>query len=130
MKKLIMLVLVLATTIGYSQEKRTEKAKQNWTPEQMAEKRTNKMVSELSLTDAQKQRVHAMHLQKANERKAKMEARGENAKREGMKKSDAEKTQYKEQMKAILTDAQYAQWMENKSKHKGNKGAKYQKNKQ
>jgi len=117
MKKLIMLVLVLATTIAYAQENRLEKAKKDWTPEQMAEKRTNKMVFELSLTDAQKERIYAINLQKANEMKAKMEERGEN------------RNEYMEQMKAILTEAQYTKWMENKSKSKGDRRAKFQKDK-
>ncbi len=118
MKKLIMLVLVLATTVAFAQEKRSDNAKKDWTPEQMAEKRTNKMASELTLTDAQKQRVYAINLEKAKDRKAKMEA--------GSEKRD----EYKKQMKAILTDAQYASWMENKSKSKSNLRAKYKKNQQ
>ncbi len=116
MKKLIMIALILATTIGYAQDKK-EKIKKDWTPEQMAEKKAQKMTSELNLTDAQQERVRVIYLNKANERKAKRtEVRANN---------EAAKSNYKAQMKEVLTSEQYSKWIENKEKSKSDKRSKY-----
>lgn len=113
MKKLMMLVLILATTFGYAQDKKQKKMKKDWTPEQMAEKKTNHMEQTLDLTDAQKQRVYALQLEKAKTKKAKMAA--------NKKKSGANYAKYDEQMKNILNDEQYAKWKAAKSKDKKGK---------
>lgn len=117
MKKLIMIALVLITTIGYAQDQK-EKMKKDWTPEQMAEKKTKKMTSELNLTDAQQERVRVIHLNKANEgksRRTEMRANNETA-----------RSNYKAQMKTILSADQYSKWLENKEKSKSDKRSKHQ----
>lgn len=122
MKKLIMIALVLVSTIGYAQDKK-EKIKKDWTPEQMAEKKTKKMTSELNLTDAQQERVRLIHLIKAKERMAKRTALRAN--------NQTAKSNYKAQMKEILTADQYSKWIENNEKSKRDKRSNYmQKRKQ
>lgn len=131
MKKLIMIVLVLATTFGYAQD-RKEKMKKDWTPEQMAEKKTKKMTSELNLTDAQQARVHALYLNKANEKKAKkaaMRANNKDAKVDRKQKGMA-KSNFQTQMKEVLTADQYSKWIEMKQKSKSGKHSKYKQKKQ
>jgi hypothetical protein len=117
MKKLIMIALVLITTIGYAQDQK-EKMKKDWTPEQMAEKKTKKMTSELNLTDAQQERVRVIHLNKANEgksRRTEMRANNETA-----------RSNYKAQMKTILSADQYSKWLDNKGKSESDKRSKHQ----
>ncbi len=122
MKKLIMIALVLVSAIGYAQDKK-EKIKKDWTPEQMAEKKTKKMTSELNLTDAQQERVRLIHLIKAKERMAKRTALRAN--------NQTAKSNYKAQMKEILTADQYSKWIENNEKSKRDKRSNYmQKRKQ
>lgn len=117
MKKLIMIALVLITTIGYAQDQK-EKMKKDWTPEQMAEKKTKKMTSELNLTDAQQERVRVIHLNKANEgksRRTEMRANNETA-----------RSNYKAQMKTILSADQYSKWLDIKEKSESDKRSKHQ----
>ena len=112
-----MIALVLITTIGYAQDQK-EKMKKDWTPEQMAEKKTKKMTSELNLTDAQQERVRVIHLNKANEgksRRTEMRANNETA-----------RSNYKAQMKTILSADQYSKWLDNKGKSESDKRSKHQ----
>ena len=109
-----MIFLILATTVGFAQDKKQMKIQKDWTPEQMAEKKADRLAQTLDLTDTQKKRVYALQLEKAKMKKAKMSTNKE------MHKENY--TKYNEQMKEILTVDQYAKWNATKKDNRGKKG--------
>lgn len=121
MKKLLMLVLVLATTIGYAQDKKIS-VKDGSKAEQMIDKRTNKMAEELNLTEAQQAKVKEIHQKNIEKRKAKRSEIRANSKEQ--------RSSYKAQMKEVLTTEQYEQWIENIEKSKKKKRSKSKKGRQ
>ena len=129
MRKLVLAVLLLIGITAMAQEKNRKEGRRymaDFTPEQMATLQTKRMTLALGLTADQQSKIQAMFTKNAVERKAKMEAH--KARREsGESLSDDEKfvlqnerldTQiaHKEEMKAILDDAQYTKWEKMRAK--------------
>lgn len=120
MKKLMILAIALVTSIGFAQE-RSAKTEKEWNPEKMAQKKVEKMTSELNLTEAQQKQVYALYMEKSKERKSKMakkdksKAKTEKLSTERKEKMSEKHQAYSEKMKAILTPEQFAKWKESKS---------------
>lgn len=94
--------------------KKCDKA-MNMTPEQMAEKRTEKLTHELTLTDVQAKQVYQLNLkdaQAAVQHRKEAEARREQM----MAKMKAYQADRDAQMKKILTPEQYTKWSEMQQK--------------
>ncbi len=123
MKKIILILLVLVSFIGVSQEhKPTRKQVVDMTPEQMATLKTKKMTLALDLTDKQYNDVYTVNLEHAKIRKAKMAER--KAIRDSGEKEEptaellyARKNEkldnmiaHKRKMKNILSEEQYKKW--------------------
>jgi Spy/CpxP family protein refolding chaperone len=101
MKKLIMsLAVISALSVGaFAQKSGKEDGKRDFNPEKMAEKRSEKLKTDLKLTDQQFAAVTKLN-------KASVATR--EAERKEMKaKHDAKKLAYKNEMKKILTPEQY-----------------------
>ncbi len=85
------------------------------TPEQMAERRTEKLTRELTLTDAQAKQVYQLNLkdaQAAVQHRKEAEARREQM----MAKWKTYQAERDAQMKKVLTPEQYAKWSEMQQK--------------
>lgn len=123
MKKIILILLVLVSFMGISQEREPmRKQALDMTPEQMATLKTKKMTLALDLTDKQHNEVYAVNLEYAKIRKAKMVER--KAIRESGEKEEltaellyARKNEkldnmiaHKRKMKNILSEEQYEKW--------------------
>lgn len=147
MKKLFLIALALVTLQVSAQHKREGDKKgekmermNDYTPEQIAELQTKKMTLHLDLNEAQQQKVMALNLQNATDRKAMIEAKKQMAKKsddQEMSKEDKLKMKndmldkqiaMKQKMKDILDEKQYAKWEEMMSK-RGERGRAYQKKK-
>ena len=84
------------------QEKRTMPS-----PEDRAQKMTDRMAEKLSLTEAQKKEIYAINLENANKRQAEMEA--QKAERQA---KQAEMKAQEEKIQKVLTEEQRKQWEE------------------
>lgn len=75
-------------TIGFAQERTihqptrqmTEMRAQKWTPEQIADKRTQRLDKAVGLNADQKERIHAIYLQQAKESKERVSVRKDDQK--------------------------------------------------
>ncbi len=139
MKKVLLIVTLLVgfTAMAQRGPHGSDRGTKDLTPEQMATLQTKKMTLALDLTEAQQEKVKALHLENAKMRKAKMEER-KAQKEDGEKKPTAEERYarsndrldhqiaHKAEMKNILSSEQYEKWqkMQHRSgKHrKGKKG--------
>ncbi len=130
---------VLFVTLGAMAQERTphegKRHAKDLSPEQLATLHTKKMTLHLDLTDAQQKHVQALHLEKAKNRKQKMEERqksGDTEERNNLSPDEryARKSQRlddqiaeKAKMRAILDDSQYQRWEKMVLyKHKRRKG--------
>jgi len=129
MKKLLLIAIALIGLQVTAQGERKGKDHENMSAEDIATKRTEKMVEQLGLDKTQEKAVYALNLDVAEKRKEMMDARknGEKAERpseEEREKMRAErKTQreaYQAKLKEILTDEQFAKLEE--SAKKGRRG--------
>ena len=132
MKKIILLLaVVLMSGVAMAQGQRGEK-RGSVDPKVRAEKMTDRMAQELSLTDAQKQKVLALNLTRVEEMEAN---RPEKPAEPAARKSDEAKAarqeakqerskvaqEYDAQLKSILTPEQYTKYTELKANKKGDK---------
>lgn len=83
------------------------------TPEERAKQMTEKLATELVLSEAQKNQVLAINMEYAKKREAEMEAR--KAEMEARKKGQQE---HESKIKAVLTEDQKAKWVELKEEQK------------
>lgn len=123
MKKLILVAaLVCMATLGAfaQQQRRGETA----TPEERAQRQTERMAEQLQLSETQKAQILAINLEHAKKRQAEMEARKAemDAKREEMKAMREEMKAQDEQIKEILTEEQRAKWEELKEAQMDRRG--------
>ncbi|MEG1622250.1 MAG: DUF4890 domain-containing protein [Alistipes sp.] len=127
MKKRLFIVLSAAMLfIGMgvmAQEvKKNDQSTERITAEQIAQKRTDRMTKELSLTEAQRTQVYAVALQQAQkmvQHRAKAEAMGT----QRAEKVKVAKEAYGLQMQKILTPEQYKKWQEIRVRHEMRNGA-------
>lgn len=82
-------------------------------PEERAKQMTERLATELELTEAQKKQVLAINMEYAKKREAEMEAR--KAEMEARKKEHQE---HESKIQVILTEDQKAKWVELKDERK------------
>ena len=134
MKKLILAIALVATTLTFAQDRKARGEK--LTPEQQTELQVKKMTLDLDLDAKQQKEIKTILLEQAKKREAKMAEM--KAKREkGEKPSADEKFEMKNkmldnqienkaQMKKILKPEQFAKWEEKQSDRKKNQSERVQ----
>lgn len=106
MKRLIVLAALVISSASFAQEDHKEKREhhrkgkmemmKDFSPEQMATLKTKKMTLALDLNNSQQDKIYALSLKTAKERKAKMEARKkEMEKRDGKRPELSSDEKYK-----------------------------------
>jgi hypothetical protein len=120
MKKMIVMLLAFAPLFVMAQNASKK------TPEERIQKHTDKMATDLDLSEAQKAKVAAINKKYGDEamenhaaRKAEKDAR----RAEAQKRADARD----QELKAVLTEAQYAKHLEIKAAQKEKHQAKVEK---
>lgn len=146
MKKLFLIALALVTIQVSAQNKKQGDKKgdrmenrqgmKDFTPEEMAQLQTKKMTLDLDLTASQQKKIEKLNLEKATDRKAKMEARQAKMKAgKGEKPSKEERLammnerldkqmETKKKMKQILNDDQFEKWEKTMSRKQGKSNRK------
>lgn len=118
-KSILIIATVLFTFVGFAQSTtQTQK-----TPEEIATKRSEKLKTELGLSDDQKTKVHTAIVEtvtKVREIKAKYP----NDKKSAAKELKVVRENYKTTMKGILTAEQFTKWEASKKTKKDKKKAK------
>jgi hypothetical protein len=145
MKKLLLIALAFMALQATAQERqrmhqndskkeRAHKFK-DLTPEEAATLQTKKMALHLDLTEVQQAKIHALNLENAKMRKAKMEARKAMKEDEDFVKPTKEERlkmknerldnqiARKQKMKAILNAEQYEKWSAQSQRRQGKKGS-------
>ncbi len=142
MKKVLIVMLALASGFGFSQEtdrkkemkKEMMQERQNLTAEEKADLKTKKMTLHLDLTEAQQRQVYDVQLEMAKKRALMKEEKKAQKKEAGFYDKATKRLDHqiahKERMKAILTEKQYEIWTENMNSHKKRRAHIKQKNKQ
>ena len=136
MKKLILAVALVISSLTFAQERRGEKL----TPEQQSDLHVKKMTLDLDLNEVQQKEVKAILLEQAQKREAKM-AEFKANKEKGEKPSADEKFEMKSKMldeqiemkakiKKILTAEQYKKWEEKQEKRGEMRNDKMEKRKE
>lgn len=117
MKTVFMSLLLLVGIIGYSQRGPQHHPYKDMSPEQIAQLETKKLTLALDLSEKQQKQIGEIHLEKATERKARMEE-----KRSRDSKPDADERytmlnerldrqlEMKENMRQILDKEQFEKW--------------------
>ena len=115
MKKLLLIAML--SSIGFAAMAQKGGQRGSSTPEERAERMTNRMAEELSLSDDQKQKIYQINLDHAKKRQAEMDERREEmkAKRAEM---EADMKAQNQQIEALLTDEQKTKWAEVKAEGK------------
>lgn len=123
MKKLLMIAALFTLTIAGAFAQRGQggskegQPKESLTPEQRADKMTNRMTEELGLSEDQKQKIYKINLDNAQKREAQRAAMEEDrkAKRAEMQ---AQNQVQNEQIEAVLTPDQKTKWQEVKKENR------------
>lgn len=113
MKKTILLIAILATTIlgAFAQRGGQQANREMPNPEQRAERMTDRLQADLNLSDEQRAEVYKINLQHAQERHAEMEAmRAEREKRQAKMRERSE-AQF-QSVESVLTEEQKEKWSE------------------
>jgi hypothetical protein len=125
MKKLPMILILLLSIYGYSQEHRGEKDKQKkelrndrqaLTPEQIAELSSKKMTLALDLSEDQQKQVQKILLERAEQKKANDNAESLDNNIDKKDKFESkinrldDKIALKRSMKSVLNDTQFEKW--------------------
>lgn len=108
MKKLLMIAILFSLSLSAFAQRGQNREMS--TPEQRAEKMTNRMGEQLDLNEEQKKEIYKINLQNAQKRQEEMEAR-----REAMKSLNESQ---KEQIGAVLTPEQKEKWEEIRSENR------------
>lgn len=134
MKKLILAIALVATTLTFAQDRK--QGRQKLTPEQQTELQVKKMTLDLDLDAKQQKEIKVILLEQAKKREAKM-AEMKVKREKGEKPSADEKFEMKNkmldnqienkaQMKKILKPEQFKKWEEKQSERKKNQSEKVQ----
>ena len=136
MKNLIIICIALLGFTGIAQEKRAGRMEarkemrqqmKSMSPQQKAELSAKKMTLKLDLSEKQEKEVTKLMKKRAEKRTAVMASMKDGKSRKDLteterfelkKKMLDERITYKKEMKAILTDSQYATWEQSFNKHK------------
>lgn len=136
MKKLILAMALVMTTLTFAQDRKGRGAGEKLTPEQQTELQVKRMTLELDLDEKQQKEIKTILLEQAKKREAKMAEM--KAKREKGKKPSADEKfemknkmldnqiENKAQMKKILKPEQFAKWEEKQSDRKKNQSERVQ----
>jgi Spy/CpxP family protein refolding chaperone len=132
---LLISAFMLSAGSVFSQDGSPRKERQKKTPEEVAEKRSDRLKDKLSLTNDQHKQVYNIILSQATEMKSVWEStkseQDKTARREKMKSI---RDTYHSQISAVLTSEQQQLWethkKEMKEKYKGKKHKKGNKNKE
>lgn len=89
---------LMAGTSAFAQTKSAPQMKQPLTPEQMAQRQTERMVQKLKLSEAQSEQVYQVNLEQA------VQLQTQRKQIRAMRSAEAEK------MKSILTTDQFVEW--------------------
>jgi Spy/CpxP family protein refolding chaperone len=116
MKKVYILLMAAALTTGVMAQNKNGRG--NFDPSTRAQQMTERMASELSLTDAQKTKVLELNKAQMESRSAAMKASEE----ERAKKMEAARTDYDAKLKKILTTEQYKTYTTNQANRQGRGG--------
>ncbi|EAS20036.1 hypothetical protein BBFL7_02436 [Flavobacteria bacterium BBFL7] len=136
MKKIIVLLALMAMTVGQAQDGRKEKRGERMkdvTPQEMATVQSKKLTLALDLSDQQEKDVYQVLFKQAEKRKANKISREDREKLTDDQKKEArlkmldEKIAVKRKMKNILNEEQYTKW-EKMMKQRGKKRGKGDKN--
>ena len=134
MKKMILAIALVATTLTFAQDRK--QGREKLTPEQQTELQVKKMTLDLDLDAKQQKEIKTILLEQAKKREAKMAEM--KAKREKGKKPSADEKfemknkmldnqiENKAQMKKILKPEQFAKWEEKQSDRKKNQSERVQ----
>ncbi|MBA6154063.1 hypothetical protein [Gelidibacter maritimus] len=148
MKKLIMILIAVATFQVSAQDQKRDMKKQrtsskmNYSPEEMAQLKSKKLTLKLDLDTNQQNEVADLYLKQAQLRQSKKEAylqgntkgdRKDFSKAERLKMANArldQKIEMKRKMKDILSEEQYKKWgkMNQKRHHKSKRHGMRSKN--
>lgn len=112
MKKMIVAMAAMMLLIGTGAEaqgRRDGMHAERPTPEQIAQKRTERMTKELSLNEEQAKQVYDLTFEQA-QKGAQQRAKAEAAMNERMERMKAAREADAQKMKMILTPEQYAKW--------------------
>lgn len=127
MKKLLLIAMLFS--VGFTAMAQRGGQKGNSTPEERAERVTNKMAEELALSEEQKKKIYQINLDHAKKRQVEMDARREEmkAKRTAM---EADLKAQNQEIEAVLTPDQRVKWGDVKAdgrkkvdeNHRGSRG--------
>ena len=134
MKKVFLTLVILVSTLAFSQSK--ENRKERMDSEKMAELHVKKMTLDLDLTEKQQKEIKPIFLEQAKKREAKrneLKMRKEKGEKlssderfEMKNKALDNQIEMKSKLKNILTPAQMEKW-ENNKKERSNKAKKHTK---
>ena len=137
MKKLILAIALVMTTLTFAQDRK--QGREKLTPEQQSELHVKKMTLDLDLDAQQQKEVKTIFLEQAKKREAKMAEM--KAKREKGEKPSADERfemknemldnqiEMKAKMKKILKPEQYKKWEENREEGKSKMKKRFAKRK-
>ncbi|MGY6742823.1 MAG: DUF4890 domain-containing protein [Cecembia sp.] len=110
MKKILLIALMFAFSLGvYAQ--REGGPREMPSPEQRAERMTNRMAEQLELSEEQKNKVYEINLKNAQSRQAEMEARRAEAEQRRQSRQTQMQSQIQE-VEAVLSPEQIEKWSE------------------
>jgi periplasmic protein CpxP/Spy len=106
------------------QKNPSSEKKQALTPEQRAQKQTDKLQSKLVLTEEQKLKVYDLNLNRIKQNQALREKNKGNSEQKGSKEEFQKiRTDFDTQLNAILTADQQTKWAQLKEEHKDKRSA-------
>ncbi|PSL00449.1 DUF4890 domain-containing protein [Cecembia rubra] len=124
MKKLLIITAMFSLSFGAFAQGVTQREMPS--PEQRAERMTNRMAEQLGLDDGQKQKIYQLHLENAQIRQAEWETRkSEMEQRRGAMQE--QRKQQIEEIEAILSPEQKIKWAEIRESNR-KKGEKMRQN--
>lgn len=107
MKKILLMTALFSLSFGVFAQR--GESRDFPSPEERAERMTNRMAERLELSDDQKEKIYALNLENAQIRNSEMEAR--RAEMEKLREARTEsRKQQQEQIEAILTPEQKEKW--------------------
>lgn len=113
MKKIVFVLIAIIALNAQSQNKGPQN-RSNMTPEEMATKRTERMTTDLDLTEDQQKEILAINLKSAEVfgkfRGKKRDDFSEEEREEMRSKMKELQAENQEKMKKILSEEQYAKW--------------------
>lgn len=128
MTKVWLVFVLFSMVVLQSEAQKRDTVQVKADPEKMAERMTARMAEKLDLSEEQKEKVHALHLERATQRIQERETR-----RDKMKSLHQEE---QKKLDAILTPEQKAKWEARRNevrekkqhRHEGRKGVKGERN--